>query len=252
VFELWQFLLLFGTGLAAGFVDSIAGGGGLLTLPVLLSVGLDPKLALGTNKLQAAFGSGSASFHYAHAGAVQWSDCVRGFILTFIGAAAGTLAVQSIRPDVLKRMLPVLLLAIAVYMLIKPQLGTGDHPPRMSRARFDVIFGLGLGFYDGFLGPGTGTFWTMAFVLALGFNLTRGTAYTKVMNFASNLSSLAFFLIAGKIYWLAGFAMGAGQLVGARLGSRLVIRKGTQLIRPIFISMVLLLILKLIYDAMRR
>src|SRR5437660_6086434 len=92
VFELWQFLLVFGTGLAAGFVDSIAGGGGLLTLPVLLSVGLDPKLALGTNKLQAAFGSGSASFHYAHAGAVQWSDCVRGFILTFIGAAAGTLA----------------------------------------------------------------------------------------------------------------------------------------------------------------
>jgi len=248
-FGLWQLLALFGTGLAAGFVDSIAGGGGLLTLPVLLSLGLEPKYALGTNKLQATCGSGSAAFHYGRAGAVHWKDCVRGFMVTLIGAALGTAAVQSISTEILKRLLPPLLLAIAIYMLVKPELGKQDHAPRMPRSRFDLIFGLGLGFYDGFLGPGTGTFWTMAFVLALGFNMTRATAHTKVMNLASNLSSLAFFLILGKLYFVAGAAMGLGQLLGARLGAGLVIKRGTKLIRPIFISMVLLLIVKLIYSS---
>ena len=252
MFGFWPLLLLFATGLAAGFVDSIAGGGGLLTLPVFLSFGLDPRYALGTNKLQATCGSGSAAFHYAKAGVVAWSDCVRGFLLTIVGAALGTVAVQSIQPDVLKRMLPVLLLAVGIYVLVKPDLGTRDHPARMERSRFDLIFGLALGFYDGFLGPGTGTFWTMAFVLMLGFNLTRATAYTKVMNLASNLASLVFFLIAGKIYFVAGAAMGLGQILGARLGSGLVIRSGTRLIRPIFLSMVLLLILKLLFDSWRR
>src|SRR5690349_255345 len=99
-------MALFATGLAAGFVDSIAGGGGLLTLPVLLSLGLEPKHALGTNKLQASCGSGSAAVHYARAGAVPWRDCVRGFVVTLIGAALGTVAVQSISTDALKRMLP--------------------------------------------------------------------------------------------------------------------------------------------------
>jgi hypothetical protein len=119
----------------------------------------------------------------------------------------------------------------------------------MGRRRFDLVFGLGLGFYDGFFGPGTGTFWAMAYMLGLGFNLTRATAYTKVMNFASNLSSLAFFLLGRNVLWGAGLSMGLGELLGARLGSRLVIAKGARFIRPIFISAVLALTLKLLYDA---
>src|SRR5438445_1232549 len=190
VFGAWQFVLMFATGLAAGFVDSIAGGGGLITLPVLLSLGIEPQHALGTSKLQATCGSGSAAFHYAHAGAVRWRDCRRGFTITVIGAVLGTLVVQRLSPEVLKRMLPILLLAVGIFVLLKPDFGAEDHPPRMRHGYFDLIFGLTLGFYDGFLGPGTGTFWTMGFVLALGFNLTRATAYTKVMNFASNLASL--------------------------------------------------------------
>lgn len=247
-----QFLLLFATGLAAGFVDSIAGGGGLLTLPVLLSLGFEPRYALGTNKLQATCGSGSAAWYYAKAGAVPWKDCVRGFVLTVIGAAAGTLVVQRIQPDVLKRMLPVLLTAVAVYVLLKPALGDQEHPARMGRRQFDVLFGLSLGFYDGFLGPGAGTFWTMAFVLALGFNLVRATAYTKVMNFGSNLASVVFFLATGEVYFAAGLTMGLGQLLGAKVGSGMVMTKGTKLIRPIFLTMVLLLTAKLIYDSWRK
>ena len=246
--ELWQLPLLFGTGLLAGFVDSIAGGGGLITLPVLLGFGFDPRYALGTNKLQATFGSGSASWHYARAKAVDLRDCSLGFVFSFVGSALGTILVQRLDPNFLKRCIPILLLAVAVYTLFKPKLGDRDIHPRMSRRRFDVAIGLSIGFYDGFFGPGTGTFWTMAFMLGLGFNMTRATGYTKVMNFASNLASLLFFLLAGQILFAAGLAMGVGQLLGARLGSRMVVTKGTRFIRPIFIAMVLAVTLKLVYD----
>ena len=248
MFAYWHFPLLFATGLAAGFVDSIAGGGGLITLPVLLSFGLGPQAALGTNKLQATFGSGSAAWHYAEAKTVPLRDCGRGFLFSLVGAALGTLTVWRMNPGVLKRVIPLLLLAVALYVLFRPQLGAEDCRPRMSRGWFDLVCGLGLGFYDGFFGPGTGTFWTMAFVLGLGFNLTRATGYTKVMNFASNLSSLAFFLCGGTVLVAAGLTMGFGQWVGARLGSRMVIARGTKFIRPVFLSVVLALTLKLLYE----
>lgn len=250
--ELWHLPVMFGTGLVAGFVDSIAGGGGLITVPVLLSFGMDPQHALATNKLQATFGSGSAAWHYTQAGTVPLADCARGFIFSLVGAALGTIAVQQLDPDFLRRAIPLLLVAVAVYMLVRPRLGEADLHPRMARGWFDLCFGLGLGFYDGFFGPGTGTFWTMAFVLGLGFNLTRATGYTKVMNFASNLSSLAFFLWGGKVLLAAGITMGVGQLLGARIGSRMVIARGTKFIRPIFISVVLALTGKLLYDAYGR
>jgi uncharacterized membrane protein YfcA len=251
MFKPWQFLALFATGLVAGFVDSIAGGGGLITLPVLLSLGMDPKHALGTNKLQATFGSGSAACHYAQAKTVPLNDCTRVFACSLFGAAFGSFAVAQMEPSLLRRAIPILLIAVGVYVLLKPQLGAETLPPRMSRLWFDLIFGLGIGFYDGFFGPGTGTFWAMAFVLGLGFNLTRATGYTKVVNFASNLSSLAFFLFSGNIYFAAGMAMGAGQLLGAKIGAGMVITRGTKFIRPIFLSVVFALTLKVLYDAYR-
>ncbi|HVV71047.1 MAG TPA: TSUP family transporter [Verrucomicrobiae bacterium] len=244
----WHLPLLFLTGGAAGFVDSIAGGGGLITIPVLLSFGLGPKETLGTNKLQATFGSGSAAWHYAAAGTVQPKDCVRGFVCSLAGAALGAIAVQQIDPSFLRKAIPVLLMAVAVYTLLRPKMGTADLRPRISRPVFDIVFGLAIGFYDGFFGPGTGTFWAMAYMVGLGFNMARATGYTKVMNFASNISSLLFFLAAGKVYFLAGLVMGAGQLTGARLGSQMVIKRGTGFIRPIFIAVVLVLAGKLVYD----
>jgi uncharacterized membrane protein YfcA len=246
--EWWQVALLFATGLIAGFVDSIAGGGGLITLPVLLNLGIDPRLALGTNKLQAAFGSGSATVHYARAGAVNVAECRRACLFAFLGAATGSLLVQQLNPDLLKRLIPILLIIVAVYIWLRPQLGEKDIHPRMTRRRFDILFGFGLGFYDGFLGPGTGTFLTMAFVLWLGYNLTKATAATKVLNFATNIASLLAFLIFGKIWFIAGLVMGIGQLLGAQAGSKMVIRHGTKFIRPIFLSVVILITLKMIYS----
>lgn len=244
---LWKVPLLFSTGLAAGFVDSIAGGGGLITLPVLLNLGLAPQDALGTNKLQASFGSGSAAAHYAHAGVVRLRDCARGFLFALSGSVLGSLAVQHLDPTLLRKMIPALLIAVAVYTLLKPRLGTRDLHPKMGRQWFDLLFGFGLGFYDGFFGPGTGTFWTMAFVLVLGFNLTRATGYTKVVNFASNLGALTLFLLFGNVLFTAGLVMGIGQLLGARLGSRMVVARGTRFIRPVFLAVVIALTVKLLY-----
>ncbi len=250
--ELWQYPLVFLAALAAGFVDSIAGGGGLITIPVLLSVGLDPQTALGTNKLQASFGSGSATWHYAQAGTVELRDCLRGFLITLVGAALGALAVQQVGPDFLRKAIPILLVAVALYMILKPRVGERDVHARMPRAVFDLVFGLLIGFYDGFFGPGTGTFWAMAYMVWLGFNMTKATGYTKVMNFASNLSSLALFAVGGTIVLLVGLIMGAGQLLGARMGARMVISRGTRFVRPIFLSVVFVLVAKLMWDAYAR
>jgi uncharacterized membrane protein YfcA len=244
-----QLILLFTTGLAAGFVDSIAGGGGLLTLPVILNIIPDPKFALGTNKLQSTFGSASAAGHYAAAGLVSWREALPGFLITAAAAAGGALALQYVDNSVLKRIIPIILGIVAVYALFKPSLGDSASKALVSRPVFDLIAGLSLGFYDGFFGPGTGTFWTIAFVMVAGFNLTRATASTKVANFASNVASLAVFLMLGQVYFVAGFTMGAGQILGARLGSRLVVKQGAKLIRPIFIAGALALTLKLIFDS---
>ncbi|HNQ72980.1 MAG TPA: TSUP family transporter [Verrucomicrobiota bacterium] len=248
----WQFPLLFGVGLVSGFVDAIAGGGGLITLPTLLLLGGDPQVALGTNKLQATFGAASATWHYAKAGAVELRDCWRGGAMTFMGAGVGTLAVQQIGTHALKAIIPLLLVAVAVYSLRNLGLEETKKPPRLSRWCFDLIFGLVLGGYDGFFGPGTGTFWTIAFVAALGFNLLRATAYTKAMNLSSNVCSLFIFLWAGKVDFLAGGCMGLGQLIGARFGSRMVVRRGTTFIRPVFITVVLVLTAKLLLEAYMR
>jgi uncharacterized membrane protein YfcA len=246
--EWWQIGLLFATGLVAGFVDTLAGGGGLLTLPVLLAVCPDAKLALGTNKLQASFGSTSATFHFARAGALSARDCWRACLLAFAGAFAGSVLVQQFDSHRLKEFLPIFLLAVAIFMWLRPQLGEKDIHPRLSRLKFDFIFALGIGFYDGFLGPGTGTFLALAFMLGLGFNLTKATANTKALNCASNLASLIVFLIAQKVWFVAGIAMGCGQWLGARLGSRVVLKRGTKFIRPVFLTMVVLIALKMIWD----
>ncbi len=248
----WLLPVLFLTGLVAGFVDSIAGGGGLITLPVLLSFGLAPQQALGTNKLQGTFGSGSASWHFIRAKTVSFSECARGFLFSLLGAACGALAVQHLDPSLLKRAIPILLIVVAFYTLLRPNLGERDLHPRMPRFSFDLLFGLGLGFYDGFFGPGTGTFWAMAFMLGLGFNMTRATASTKLMNFASNIASLFFFLLGRNVFFLPGLTMGIGQLIGAKIGSHMVVTRGTKFIRPIFLTVVVVLALKLLYATFSR
>ena len=237
--------ILFLTGAVAGLIDSIAGGGGLITIPVLLGLGLPPQYALGTNKLQATFGSASAAFHFLRAGAIDIRDAFRGVVCTAIGAALGAYTVQQMDPGFLKKFIPFLLLVILIYTIFSPKLGAEEVRPRLTKGIFYTTFGLLLGFYDGFLGPGTGSFWVIAIMLGLGFDMRKGTAYTKLFNFVSNIVSLVVFVAGGHVLLWAGLAMGAGQACGARVGARLVIRKGTRFIRPVFICSVLAVTVKL-------
>ena len=204
-------------------------------------------LALGTNKLQATFGSGSAAWHFWRAGMIDWPSSRVGVVCTLVGATIGTLLVSLLPAAVLRAVIPWLLISISLYMVLQPKLGDADRQARMRTQSFYALFGLALGFYDGFFGPGTGTFWAMAFMLGLGFNLTRATAHTKLMNVTSNGASLVVFLNAGQCHLLGGLCMGCGQLIGARVGSKVVIRKGSHFIRPIFVSVAIAITLRLLW-----
>jgi uncharacterized membrane protein YfcA len=250
--SLWQYPLLFLTGLIAGCVDSMAGGGGLITVPVLLNLGLPVPLALGTNKLQASFGSVSASWHYSRQGVVRIRDCFAGIVMTAIGAVLGALTVQVFNQHLLDKLIPWLLGGILLYTIFRPSVGHQDHPPRWRWSWFFTAFGLGLGFYDGFFGPGTGAFWTIAFVGVQGHNFVKATGCTKVMNATSNVAALALFLLHGSVWFAGGLTMGAGQLIGAKLGSGLVVKKGARFVRPVFLTMVSITLLRLVWLSFNR
>ena len=241
-----QYLILACAGLAAGFVDAIAGGGGLLTVPALLWAGLPPQMALGTNKLQSSCGTALAAVNYARAGLLHWRELRLGLVFTALASVAGALAVTHLDASFLKLIIPVLLLAIAGFFWLKPELGNERQAARMRPSTFAWLFGIAFGFYDGFFGPGAGSFWMVACVVVLGLDLRAATGHTKAMNLASNLGALAVFLAAGQVRFDVGAVMIAGQLVGAKLGSGLVIRRGARLVRPVFVAVVLLLALRLI------
>ncbi|BCS98871.1 UPF0721 transmembrane protein [Desulfoluna limicola] len=242
-------LLLFATGTAAGFVDSIAGGGGLVALPMLLSVGMPPQIALGTNKLQGSFGTFSAALNYIQKGEVTLKEAAVGIAATFAGAGTGAWTIQHMEGGFLKGLIPILLLGVLIYTLASPDFGDAQRRPKLPAPLFYTLCGLLLGFYDGFFGPGTGSFWTTAMVLFLGFSMTRAAGYTRVMNFTSNIVALSVFIALGNVVWTAGLVMAAGQIIGARTGSSLAIKNGSKLIKPIFVTVVFLTTARLVYQS---
>ncbi len=246
--EFPAYLFLAAAGLLAGWVDSIAGGGGIITLPALLAVGLPPHLALGTNKLQSTFGSMTAAFSYRKGGLIRFRQLWWGVLCTAVGAATGTWLVQQMDPGFLSILIPVMLTAILVYMLQAPKLGDVDQQARMGSGAFHLAAGLGIGFYDGFFGPGAGAFWTIALVALLGLNLKRATAHSKVMNATSNFMALTAFALGGKVLILPGLVMGFSQLTGALIGSRMMIARPPAWIRVLLVLVVSLTLLKSIYS----
>ena len=240
--------LLFVAGLAGGFVDSIAGGGGLISLPALLAAGVPPVHALATSKAQAMVGSFTAMRRYALNGHMKLGDMKLAIALTFTGSVAGTLLVQVLDAELMMQVIPFLLIAAALYFAFGPRIGDIDRHHLMERTPFYLVFGLTLGFYDGFFGPGTGSLWALAFVAVLGFNMLKATAHTKVVNFTSNFASFAFFAVAGYVLWLPALTMAAGQLIGARLGANMAMKHGATVIRPLLVAVSLVITAKLIYD----
>lgn len=232
-------------GFFAGFVDSIAGGGGLIALPALISAGFPPHLALGTNKLQSTCGTLTATLNYNRKKLVTFRETIQGIVFTAIGAGVGTITIQFLAADFLTKVIPIMLLAVFIYLLFSRELGMKERRAMLSSNRFYIIFGLVLGFYDGFFGPGTGSFWMLVFIMFLGVNLTKATAHTKVMNLTSNFMALLFFMLGNNVVYTAGIIMGIGQTIGAYAGSNLVVLKGVRFVRVFLLLVIGLTVIKL-------
>lgn len=237
--------------MASAVIDTMAGGGGLICVPALLLFGLSPITALATNKLQANFGSATAAAHFMRVGRIGWRDVVWGVLWSFIGAVAGTLMIEQIHSNLLATVIPILLLGVWLYVLLSPKLGIKAAKQRLSYPFFFFVFGLLLGFYDGFLGPATGSFWAIAMMGLLGWQMKQATMYTKIYNFTSNFASLIFFMWAGHVNYRIGLAMGVGQVVGARIGAGLVLSRGAQIIRPVLLTMTAIMMLVLFYQQLQ-
>jgi len=222
-------------GLVAGTIDAIAGGGGLITVPTLLAIGLPPHLALGTNKVQSTIGVAVAMLRYRQGGLVRLRDWKRAIVFTALGAAAGTALIQRLSPGLLAWLIPVLLVAILFYTLLTPGLGERARPERVKPAVLQPVAGTVLGFHDGFFGPGTGTFWAMTLVGLGGLDLRKATGATKVMNFTSNLVAAVLFLVAGQIVVTVALAMTVGQVAGSLIGSHLVLSRPPRFIRWVLV-----------------
>lgn len=233
-------------GLLAGFVDAIAGGGGLIALPVLLSVGIPPVTAFGTNKLQSVVGTAIAAFTYWRKGFVSLQLLAIAIPLTFVGSFLGALAVKSIDTTVLQYAVPVALIAVALYFAFAPKLTDEDSQARLSTVIFVPVMGFAIGFYDGILGPGTGSFLTLGFVTLFGFGVTRAAGHTKVLNLTSNIGALALFIPSGNVVLPVAVAMIIGQIVGGYLGALTGIRFGAKLIRPLVVVVSIALAAKLL------
>lgn len=240
-------LALAGAGMLAGFVDAIAGGGGMIALPALLAAGIPPVMALGTNKLQSVIGTAAAATTYWRKGFVSLKTLAVAIACTFAAAFVGAFVVKQINTSVLQTAVPIALVGIALYFLFAPRLTDEDKHARLRFALFVPVMGGVIGFYDGIFGPGTGSFFTIGFVALFGLGVTRASGHTKVLNLASNLGALALFIPSGDVVWIAAGAMAVGQLIGGYLGALTGIRFGAKLIRPLVVIISLILAGKLLF-----
>ena len=244
---LFELAALTTVGVAAGFIDAIAGGGGLLSLPALLWTGIGPVEALATNKLQGTLGSLTSTVNYFRHNMVSPRKLWLAVLCALLGSGFGAWLVQRLPNQFLEDLIPALLIGFALYFLLSPRVGDKTHPPRMGLNSFSLLIGFSVGFYDGFFGPGAGSFFTMGFIFLLGYSLPTATGSTKLLNFTSNIVALAVFLFSGKILWVMGLVMGCGQIIGAWLGSHLAIRHGSRLIRPLLVTVSVLMSAKLLF-----
>lgn len=232
-------LLLLLVSLVAGCLDTLAGGGGLITLPALLLAGLPPLQALATNKLQGCMGTATATVMMLRHRRVAWMDVRRPMLTAFAGAACGSMLVQGLDTARLDLVIPVVLAVIAGYFLGSGRLLEQVHPVRLSAALYRNTVVPLIGLYDGMFGPGTGSFYSLAGVALQGQKLLAATAVAKTLNFATNLASLLVFLAAGHVVWQAGLVMMLGQLCGAWIGSHLLFRIPVVYLRLLIVLMCL-------------
>ncbi len=235
-------------GFLAGFIDAVAGGGGLISVPALTLTGMPISLVLGTNKLQSSIGTGTAVYKYYKDGLINFKTVYRGLIMGFIGACLGAVLANVVSNQFMRYIVPFLMLGVFLFNLFNKSLGIKEGKKKMEELLFFSIFGFILGFYDAFFGPGVGNFWIIAIVYFLGYTFLNASGYAKVLNLKSNLFSLAVFLWFGKVNFILGLVMALGQFVGGYTGAKMVILKGSKLVRPFFMTIVSINLILLFYQ----
>lgn len=242
--------------LFAGFVDAIVGGGGLILTPALFSVfpTAAPATLFGTNKGASVFGTSLAAAQYARRVEMRWHALGPACAAALLSSLAGAWTVTHVPADGLRRALPFVLLAVLAYTLVRKDLGR-HHVPRWAGRREALaasLIGATVGFYDGFFGPGTGSFFVFLFVRLLGYDFLSASAGAKLLNTATNLAALALFAATGHVWWTVAAVMAVANVAGSLAGTRLALRHGSGFVRIVFIAVVSALILKTGYDGFVR
>jgi uncharacterized membrane protein YfcA len=240
----------------AGFIDAIVGGGGLVLVPAMFSVypKAPPATLFGTNKCGAIWGTGWATVQYARRVSLNWRGLAPAVATALAGSFAGAWCVTQVDPTGLRKALPFVLAGVLAYTLWRKDLGK-HHAPRFAGGHEAAIAGLiggGVGFYDGFFGPGTGSFFVFLFVRLLGYDFLHASASAKLLNTATNLAALTLFAVKGQIWWQVGAVLAVTNVAGSLLGTRLALQRGAGFVRAVFIVVVLALIVKTGFDALFR
>ena len=243
--ELNTYIILFIAAFLASLIDSIAGGGGLLTTPAMLLVGISPLNTLATNKFQSCFGTFTSTYNYYKNGLLTEPKRYLFFFLSFAGSMVGTVLVSRISNEVLESIIPILLISAAVFFILNRGPSTLNKSSSLVFI-FNLIVIL-IGFYDGFFGPGTGSFFVLAFVIIKGISIMEATAITKLLNFASNFAAFIIFAIKGYVIWELGLIMAVAQIGGANLGSRFAISNGEKVVRPVLVVVSILLSIRILF-----
>lgn len=239
--------LLMAVAFVAGTIDAIAGGGGLLTIPALLAAGVPPVGAIATNKLQSSFGTASAVLAFARKGRIDFRRFLRPALCAFVGSALGAWTLQRLNPAFLSGLIPMLLILMVLYFLFAPKASEEDRQAQFGPVALVAIVSA-IGFYDGFFGPGTGSFLTTALVALFGLGLVSATAHTKFLNLSSNIAALLILIVGGHVLWTLGLLMAVSSIAGGQLGAHLAMRVGGKVIRPLLVTMSLVLTAKLLAD----
>jgi len=242
--------------LLAGGIDSIVGGGGLILVPALFAVypNAAPATLFGTNKSASVWGTSIATVQYSRRVQMRWAVLGPAAGAALVGSFLGAWAVTLIDPGFLRRALPLILLAVLLYTLARKDLGR-THAPRHTRGRETLLaclIGAVIGWYDGFFGPGTGSFFIFLFVRLLGYDFLNASAAAKLLNVATNIAAIALFAAKGHVWWHIGLVMAAANVTGSLIGTRLALKHGAGFVRGLFIVVVGALILKTGYDAFLR
>lgn len=252
--EIFDYLFICIAGFAAAAVDSIAGGGGLISLPAIMAVGVPPHFALGTNKFASTCASFTSTLTFAKSQKIYMPLIKYLIPCTLIGAAIGVNIALQIDKSVLEVMILVLVFAVAIYTIVKKDFGSEDRFKGLTKLNifYGCIFAFALGFYDGFFGPGTGSFLIFLFISIFGFDFTISAGNAKILNFVSNITSLVLFAMSGNIKYMVGIPMALFMILGARVGTKIAIKNGAKVIKPIFVTIALGLTAKLLYQSLMR